>query len=137
MLSTIVITVHVIVALALIGIVLVQKGKGATMGAAFGGSSQTLFGPRGPAAPLAKFTTGAAIVFMLTSISLTIISNDSKGSSVISDIGIPEALPTTLPDEEPPAPIGSTPTDLPGPGPVETPADQSSGDEGPVGPTGG
>lgn len=128
-------TVHIIVALALIGIVLLQKGKGATMGAAFGGSSQTLFGPRGPAAPLAKVTTGAAIVFMLTSISLSAISNDTRGSSIVSGTAIPEALPTALPEDA--QPIGETPVEEPAtPGPVETPADQTSGDEGPVGPTG-
>jgi preprotein translocase subunit SecG len=55
----------------MIGIVLLQKGKGAEMGAAFGGSSQTLFGSRGAATFLNKLTTAAAALFMITSLLLS------------------------------------------------------------------
>ena len=69
--SILVIIIHVIVSIALIMIVLLQTGKGADMGAAFGGgSSQTLFGSTGASTFLSKATTVAAIVFMLTSLSL-------------------------------------------------------------------
>jgi preprotein translocase subunit SecG len=61
---------HVIICIALIMIVLLQTGKGAEMGAAFGGSTQTVFGSSGPAGFLNKLTTGVAILFMITSLSL-------------------------------------------------------------------
>ncbi len=68
------IVVHVLVCLFLIGVVLLQTGKSADLAGAFGGSgSQTAFGPRGAANLLTRMTTYAAIVFMLTSISLTIV----------------------------------------------------------------
>lgn len=58
----------------LIFIVLIQSGKGAELGAAFGGSSQTLFGARGAATFFSKMTTIAAVVFMLTSLTLAVIT---------------------------------------------------------------
>jgi preprotein translocase subunit SecG len=73
--------IHVIVCFFLIFIVLVQSGKGAELGAAFGGSSQTLFGARGAATLFSKLTTIAAVVFMLTSLTLAIIT--AKGGSVV------------------------------------------------------
>jgi preprotein translocase subunit SecG len=76
------IAVHVLVSLLLIFIVLIQGGKGAEMGAAFGGgSSQTLFGGRGAATFLGKMTTVVAVVFMLTSLFLALAS--FRGASVI------------------------------------------------------
>ena len=65
---------HVIVCIALIMIVLLQTGKGAEMGAAFGGSTQTVFGSSGPAGFLNKLTTAVAIFFMITSLSLCYLS---------------------------------------------------------------
>ncbi len=74
--------VHIFVCLFLIVVVLVQGGKGAELGSAFGsGASQTLFGPRGAATVLTKITTIMAIVFMLTSLGLTIIA--AKRPSVV------------------------------------------------------
>lgn len=78
---TFLIVIHVFVSLFLIFIVLVQGGKGAELGAAFGGSSQTVFGSRGAATFLNKLTTIVAVVFMLTSLTLAIAS--VKGTSVI------------------------------------------------------
>lgn len=64
---------HIVVCLALIGIVLLQGGKGAEVGATFGaGSSQTIFGASGNQTFLGKLTTGAAVIFMLTSLALAI-----------------------------------------------------------------
>lgn len=71
---TLLVIIHVIVAILLIFIVLVQGGKGAEMGAAFGGSPQTIFGPRGTTTFLQKLTTVIAIIFMLTSLSLAVLS---------------------------------------------------------------
>jgi preprotein translocase subunit SecG len=75
------IIVHVIVSLFLIAVVLLQSGKGAEIGAAFGGSSQTLFGSRGAATFLSKMTTISAVAFMVTSFLLAIVT--TKGSSVV------------------------------------------------------
>ncbi|PKL52170.1 MAG: preprotein translocase subunit SecG [Nitrospira bacterium HGW-Nitrospira-1] len=79
--ATFLLIIHLIVSFFLITIVLIQGGKGAELGAAFGGSSQTLFGARGAATFFSKLTTGAAIVFMLTSFSLAIVT--SKGGSIV------------------------------------------------------
>lgn len=77
---------HVLVAFFLIGVVLLQQGKSADLAAAFGGQgSQTAFGPRGAANLLTKLTTWSAVVFMLTSIGLTILlSRASSNDSVLS-----------------------------------------------------
>jgi len=69
-----VITIHVIVCLALIGIILLQQGKSADLAAAFGGQgSQTAFGPRSAANLLSKTTTWLAGIFVVTSIALTVL----------------------------------------------------------------
>jgi preprotein translocase subunit SecG len=73
--------IHIVVCLFLIAVVLLQSGKGAEMGAAFGGSSQTLFGSRGAASFLGKMTTVAAVVFMVTSLTLAVVT--TRGGSVI------------------------------------------------------
>lgn len=83
---TLILIVHIIVCFFLIFIVLVQSGKGAELGAAFGGSSQTLFGARGAATVFSKLTTIAAVVFMLTSLSLAIAT--AKGGSVVKRMPI-------------------------------------------------
>ena len=88
--STILIIVHVIVCVALIMIVLLQTGKGADMGAAFGGGgSQTLFGSTGASTFLSKATTGAAIIFMLTSLALAYISSHRTADSIIQSTPAP------------------------------------------------
>jgi preprotein translocase subunit SecG len=78
------IAIHVIVSAILIGMVLLQKGKGADIGAAFGGASNTVFGPRGAQSFLAKLTTTAAIIFMLTSFGLALTS--AKKSSIMESV---------------------------------------------------
>jgi preprotein translocase subunit SecG len=77
---------HVIVCLFLVGIVLLQHGKGADIGATFGGSSQSLFGTEGPLPLLNKITTAAAIIFMLTSVSLAYLSTENSSSSVMKSV---------------------------------------------------
>jgi len=77
--------VHVIVCLILILVVLLQSGKGADLASAFGGaSSQTTFGPRGAATVLSKATTIAAILFMVTSLSLYLFGSKPTSSVVPS-----------------------------------------------------
>jgi preprotein translocase subunit SecG len=85
--SAFIILVHVIVCIALILIVLLQTGKGSDMGAAFGGgASQTLFGSTGASSFLSKLTTGAAIIFMLTSLTLAYLSSRRPTASVMLDV---------------------------------------------------
>lgn len=85
---TLIIIIHIIVSLFLITIVLLQGGKGAEIGAAFGGSSQTLFGSRGAATFLSKVTTVAAILFMITSLTLAVVT--AKKGSVVKEPPVPE-----------------------------------------------
>ena len=78
---------HVIICLFLIGVVLLQQGKSADLAGAFGGQgSQTAFGPRGAANLLTKLTTWSGIIFMCTSISLTILMSRTSDRSVLSGI---------------------------------------------------
>lgn len=83
---TLVIIVHIIACFLMIGAILLQSGKGAEIGAAFGGSSQTVFGSRGPANFLSKFTVVVAMVFMLTSLSLAILAKEKTFSSTVIDL---------------------------------------------------
>ena len=76
---------HVVVCIILILVVLLQAGKGANMGAAFGGSSQTVFGSSGAGTFLGKMTTIVAGVFMLTSLTLSYFSV-YKGSSIMDSV---------------------------------------------------
>jgi preprotein translocase subunit SecG len=89
------VVVHVIVCLFLIGVVLLQQGKSADLAGAFGGQgSQTAFGPRGAANLLTRLTTYSAILFMLTSIGLTIaLSHSSAHRSVLSDVPVSQSAP--------------------------------------------
>jgi preprotein translocase subunit SecG len=86
---TIVLTIlHVIVSLLLIGVVLLQSGKGAEMGASFGSSgSQSVFGAGGGTSFLSKLTTSAAVIFMLTSLTLAYVSGQPSASSMMSGKG--------------------------------------------------
>jgi len=77
---------HVIMCFAIIAIVLLQAGKGADIGSAFGGAgSQAVFGSMGTPTVLGKITTAVAIVFTLTSFSLALLGGDRSGRSVIRE----------------------------------------------------
>src|SRR5271168_335815 len=77
---TLLVILHVVVCLFLVGVVLLQQGKSADLAGAFGGQgSQTAFGPRGAANLLTRLTTWCAIIFMLTSIGLTILMQKRAG----------------------------------------------------------
>lgn len=108
---TVVITiVHVLVAIALILVVLLQSGKGADMGAAFGGASQTIFGSSGATTFLSRLTTAAAIIFMITSLSLTVLSK-SKTGSVMPESAKPKAV--TPQETQPAMPQPAAPQETP------------------------
>jgi preprotein translocase subunit SecG len=79
-----IVTLHVIVCVILVLVVLLQSGKGADLAGAFGGgATQTAFGSRGPASFLSRMTTIAAIIFMLTSIGLSMISTKREAKSIM------------------------------------------------------
>lgn len=104
---TIVLTaLHVAVSVFLIGVVLLQSGKGAEMGASFGSSgSQSVFGAGGGTSFLSKMTTGAAVIFMLTSLTLAYVSGTPSSSSIMSGVAKPASAPAT----QPAAPSSQTP----------------------------
>lgn len=126
---TLIVVIHIVVSLALILIILLQTGKGADIGAVFGGgSSQTLFGSSGPTSFLGKLTAAAAVIFMLTSLFLAYFSGNRPTSSLMEgDIPVqsapaPAGQPANSPLQEsttgtpagtvppPPAPQGTTPS---------------------------
>jgi len=81
---------HIFVSIAMIGIVLLQSGKGAEMGASFGaGGSQTVFGASGGNTFMNKMTTGSAILFMLTSLTLAHLSSSRNSASIMSGKSAP------------------------------------------------
>ena len=90
--------IHVSMCILLILIVLLQTGRGADLGAAFGGgSSQTLFGSAGPGGFLTKITTGVAIVFMITSIGLAYSSSHKTGASIVKETSPKKTVPAPPP----------------------------------------
>jgi preprotein translocase subunit SecG len=103
---TVLITIHVLACLALILIVLLQTGRGAEMGAAFGGASQTLFGGSGGSTFMSKMTTGAAILFMVTCLGLSYWAGAIKTKSVMENVPPVEKQGPVLPA---PKPVQPTP----------------------------
>ena len=120
--------VHIIVCLFLIIVVLLQSGKAADLAGAFGGmGSQTAFGPRGSATLLSKATTISAILFMVTSLSLSILATRSAGlgTTVLESAPANSSAPAkTAPvPVQIPVPAGSqVPPSQPAPVPQSTPA---------------
>jgi preprotein translocase subunit SecG len=90
-----VVAVHVIVCLFLVGVVLLQQGRSADLAGAFGGQgSQTAFGPRAAANVLTRLTTWSAVIFMITSLTLTILYQRTTGShSVLEGAKPPISAP--------------------------------------------
>jgi preprotein translocase subunit SecG len=112
MLIILVTTVHVVVCLFLIIVVLLQSGKAGDISAAFGGQgSQAAFGPRGAATTLSRATTISAVLFMLTSITLSINAIKHGGPSSVLQ-GVKSAPAKTAP---------ATPTPSPAPTPATPP----------------
>ncbi len=119
---------HLLVAIVLILVVLLQSGKGADIGAAFGGgSSQTVFGGRGASTFLSKLTTACAVIFMLTSLGLTILASQRGSYSVIG-------TESPLPVQSAPA-QSSTPASAPGAAPPTAPAPTAPAAPAPAAPT--
>jgi len=112
MLYTLLIIIHVIACIFLVTVVLLQQGKGADVGAVFGGSSQTLFGSSGAGNFLTKMTSATAIIFMLTSLSLTYGAAKRTSHSIFDSA--PKSAPAPAPSEEAPAAEPSASTESQG-----------------------
>jgi preprotein translocase subunit SecG len=100
--------VHVLVSVLLVLVVLLQSGRGAELGAAFGSVGQATFG-RGRPTFLSKFTTGLAVIFMTTSLSLAFMSNEKPSQSVLAPSASQEASglqPVPQPEEAGRSPEG-------------------------------
>ena len=111
---------HLIVCFLMIAAILLQAGKGAEIGAAFGGSSQTVFGSRGPGTFLSKITVGAAIIFMVTSLSLALLSRNENVASSVIDVPTTSGRATSAAPVNTEAPLESASPDASG-----APADSS------------
>lgn len=117
----VIISAHIIVCLFLIGIVLLQQGKGQDLASAFGGGgSQTAFGPRGSATVLSRATTILAALFMVTSLSLSVIK--SGRSSVLDRVQGTAAAPAPETTETP-GEAGAPAEDSSDTAPAEAPED--------------
>jgi preprotein translocase subunit SecG len=110
-----VVIVHVIVSLFLIIVVLLQSGKAADLAGAFGGlGSQTVFGPRGSATVLTRATSVSAVLFMVTSLTLSVMSTGAvgapPGSNILDEISAPaSSAPAKAPEKAPDAGKAATP----------------------------
>lgn len=115
--TVLLIVLHITVCIALIAVVLLQSGKGAEMGASFGASgSQSVFGAGGGSTFMSKVTTGAAIIFMLTSLTLAYLSGQPGSSSIMSNRGGKQA-----PQKAAPAAAPAAPQQAPAPAAPEAP----------------
>jgi len=115
--ETVILIVHLVVAVGLVALVLLQQGKGADMGAAFGsGASSTFFGARGSASALTRATAVLATLFFITSIALAALSGTSKVSSSVVEQTAPVEQPAAAPTKGdlPVAPVAPT-SDVPTP----------------------
>jgi len=102
-----IVTIHIILAISLVGAILIQRGQGADMGVSFGGGgAQTLFGSRGSGSFLGKVTGGLAAAFMITSLTLALFSQKDTGSLVETSV-LQSALPSQQETVPPPAETGS------------------------------
>ncbi len=100
LMETLVVVVHVVIAVALVGLILIQQGKGADAGAAFGGggASQTVFGSQGSGSFLTRVTGVLALVFFITSFSLAIFAK--QRAEVAGEAGVPTVQESSAPAEE-------------------------------------
>lgn len=108
--------IHILVCFFLIVVVLLQSGKSGDIAAAFGGmGSQTAFGPRGAATALSKATTWSAVIFMVTSITLSIFAIRRTGATSSPSVfsGVKQGTSTSQPAK--PAPAPASPASQPAP----------------------
>jgi preprotein translocase subunit SecG len=118
----VIILLHVLACVGLIMIVLLQRGKGADLGAAFGGSSQTVFGSQGAGGFLTKMTTAVAVLFMLTSLGLAYLSSTRVQATVMGGSEQAEEVEAPAPVDDPAAADAEAPPAEPTV-PAEAPTD--------------
>ncbi len=115
---TVVLTIHVIVCISLVVVILLQQGKGAEIGAVFGGSSQTVFGASGAGNVLTRATAGLAVVFFATSMYLAYASTRRATGSVFGS-GMHSVMPAeAVPKAKPPLPAPAAPHSAVSPAPA-------------------
>lgn len=109
--TTFIAVIHVFISLFIIGVVLLQSGKGAEMGATFGsgGGSQSVFGAGGGGNFMTKLTTAAAIIFMLTSMTLAYFSGHASTSSIMAGKQPQKPAPVAPVKTVPAAPVAPLP----------------------------
>jgi preprotein translocase subunit SecG len=136
LLTKFIIVFHILLALAICVFVLLQHGKGADLGAAFGsGASGSLFGATGSANFLSRTTAVLVTLFFVTSIALTYISVESSkpapedgvmsGHQPVTAPATPSNVPEDVPAPMPTAPAANTPADVPAGAAVQTPAEEN------------
>lgn len=118
--QTIVTIIHVLACIFLVLVVLLQTGKGADMGAVFGGSSSTVFGSTGAGNFLTRLTTASAIIFMLTSLGLTYLSSHQTTATVFDSAPATESA-APAPQAMPAEPEAAAPPEAANP-PAQAPA---------------
>ncbi|MBN7795879.1 preprotein translocase subunit SecG [Parahaliea mediterranea] len=124
----IILIVHLLVALAIIGLIMLQQGKGADMGASFGaGASQTLLGSAGSANVLTRSTAWLVVLFFATSFGLALIATDKTRVVEELDLQIPAAAETRVPAVEE-SELPQVDNDVPEVGPVESGDASDEGD---------
>jgi len=108
--QTIIVFVHVVISAVLIGLILIQRGKGAEAGAAFGGgASQTVFGSRGSSSFLTRTTAILATVFFITSLTLAYFTQQSTQVTSVTDMVLPGETIQQIDNAD----VASTPADVP------------------------
>jgi len=101
---TVILVIHILIAASLIGLVLLQRGKGAEVGAAFGsGASSTVFGARGSASFLTRATAVLAALFFITSLSLAFTASQKKEVKSVTELAAPPPASQPVVPVSPPA----------------------------------
>ena len=108
--ESVLVVVHLFLAIGLVGLILIQHGKGADMGAAFGsGASATVFGSRGASNFLSRTTAVLAAAFFVTSLALAYFAMQSDEPETLMESTAPAAIETVVPDAPPASDLPSVP----------------------------
>jgi preprotein translocase subunit SecG len=123
--ETVILIVHVLAAVGVIALVLLQQGKGADMGAAFGsGASSTVFGSQGSSSFLTRGTAVLAAVFFITSLALAVLSSQGVAKASVTESVVTEVVDSRAPvaEDMPSAPQAPSTGDVPAAPAADTPA---------------
>ena len=132
--STVLVVIHVLVSIFLIAVVLLQRGRGAEIGAVFGGgASSTVFGSRGAGNFLTKLTTISAVLFMVTSLSLSYVWTQDAEDRLFQDTDLEAIEPVAPPEADLFEEIETVPAE-PAPAPAAAPPALEEGSLPPIDP---